>query len=41
MGIVDKRKRTGSYKPKQKNEIRLSSYLIKKKDELGQGLRNK
>ena len=41
MGTVNKDKRCGNYKPKQKNEIRLSSYLTKKKDELGKGLRDK
>ena len=39
MGVVAKR-RVGNYKPKQKNEIRLSSYLVKKKNELGKSIRD-
>lgn len=31
MGVV-KRKTTGGYKPKQKNEIKLSSYISKVKN---------
>jgi hypothetical protein len=37
---MKKKKKAGTYKPKQKNEIRLSSYLVKKKDELGKNIRD-
>lgn len=39
MGVVNKKKAV-NYKPKQKNEIRLSSYLVKKKNELGKNIRD-
>jgi len=41
MGTVSKKRNIGNYKPKQKNEIRLSSYLVKEKDELGKSVRDK
>jgi len=34
LGTVKKRKKIGQYKPKQKNEIRLSGYLKKNNNEL-------
>ena len=40
MGIIRKRKKTGQYRPKEKNEIRLSSYIRKNKYELGESIRD-
>ena len=40
MESLRKRKKTGQYKPKQKNEVKLSSYIRKEKYELGKNIRN-
>jgi len=40
MGIIKKRKKIGQYRPKQKNEVKLSSYIRKQKYELGENIRN-
>lgn len=40
MGIIKKRKKVGQYRPKQKNEVKLSSYIRKKYNELGKNIRN-
>lgn len=36
--MIRKRKKTGNYKPKQKNEFKLSSYIRKNKNELGKNI---
>ena len=36
--MIRRRKKTGTYKPKQKNELKLSSYIRKKKNELGKNI---
>jgi len=40
MGIIKKRKKVGHYRPKEKNEIRLSSYIRKQQYELGKSVRD-
>jgi len=40
MGVIKKRKKTGQYRPKKQNEIKLSSYIRKQKYELGENIRN-
>lgn len=36
--MIRKRRKIGNYKPKQKNELKLSSYIRKNKDELGKNI---
>jgi hypothetical protein len=40
MGVIKKRKKIGQYRPKEHNEIKLSSYIRKQKYELGENIRN-
>ena len=40
MGIIKKRKKVGQYRPKQKNETKLSSYIGKQNNELGKSVRD-
>ena len=40
MGVIKKRKKIGQYRPKEENEIRLSSYIRNNKNELGKSIRN-
>ena len=40
MGAVRKRKKVGQYRPKQKNETKLSSYIGKNNNELGKSVRD-
>jgi|TARA_Y100000385_G_scaffold129363_1_gene134686 hypothetical protein len=38
MGNINQRKKVGQYKIKEKNEIRLSSYIKKRNNELGKNI---
>jgi len=40
MGTIKKKRNLNKYKPKQKNEIRLSSYIRKHNYELGESVRD-